>query len=230
VMGAEDRDPARAAFFEDSARNLLEPHKRGMRTIFVPTDCALASDGSEGAHIHFTAHDLTSFLHELREEVLCVNAGPAPDAPDTPQEKRTTATLLPGLATFEKAGAWEAIEPDTQPMRGIRIVDCGADGTPRGETFFDAKEGVDARLDSFIARDDAVIARLDHGEQIKAKLIVGADGRGSMVRQSAGIGLRSWKYGQKAIACHVETDQPHESISVEMHREGGLMMRRLLRR
>lgn len=69
VMGAEDRDPARAAFFEDSARNLLEPHKRGMRTIFVPTDCALASDGSEGAHIHFTAHDLTSFLHELREEV-----------------------------------------------------------------------------------------------------------------------------------------------------------------
>ena len=60
-------EPRRAAMLEDTARNLLEPHRMGMRTIWTPTDCEMASDGADGAHVHFTAHELTPFLTQLVE-------------------------------------------------------------------------------------------------------------------------------------------------------------------
>lgn len=57
--------PSRGAMVEDTARNLIEPHLMGMRTVWTPTDCALASDGAEGEHVHFTALELESFLSDL---------------------------------------------------------------------------------------------------------------------------------------------------------------------
>ena len=65
VARAEGADPTRAAMFEDAARNLLEPHRRGMRTVLLPTDCDIASAGKEGAHIHFATNDLTGFLRSI---------------------------------------------------------------------------------------------------------------------------------------------------------------------
>lgn len=62
VLKSEGADPRRAAMFEDSARNLLEPHRRGMRTVFLPTACDIASAGGEGAHVHFVTDDLAGFL------------------------------------------------------------------------------------------------------------------------------------------------------------------------
>ncbi len=68
VAQAEAIAPTRAAMFEDSARNLLEPHKRGMRTILLPTTCDIASAGKDGAHVHFITHDLTGFLRRIMGE------------------------------------------------------------------------------------------------------------------------------------------------------------------
>ncbi len=65
VARAEGADPARAAMFEDAARNLLEPDKRGMRTVLLPTSCDITSAGKEGAHIHHVTDDLTGFLHSI---------------------------------------------------------------------------------------------------------------------------------------------------------------------
>jgi len=68
VAKAEGFDPTRAAMFEDSARNLLEPHKRGMRTVLLPTPCDIASAGKAGAHVHFVTDDLTGFLGQVTGE------------------------------------------------------------------------------------------------------------------------------------------------------------------
>lgn len=68
VAEAEGHDPARTAMFEDSARNLLEPHRRGMRTVLLPTTCDIASAGKEGDHVHFITEDLTVFLREIATE------------------------------------------------------------------------------------------------------------------------------------------------------------------
>lgn len=76
-------------------------------------------------------------------------------------------------------------------------------------------------LDSFVTRDDAVLARLSDGQTLRAALLVGADGRDSAVRKLAGIGCRKWGYAQKALACHVSHSRPHGGVSVEMHHVGG---------
>jgi len=62
VLEAEGVDPRRAAMFEDAARNLIEPHRRGMRTVYLPTVCDVSSAGKEGAHVHFVTDNLTEFL------------------------------------------------------------------------------------------------------------------------------------------------------------------------
>lgn len=62
---------------------------------------------------------------------------------------------------------------------------------------------------------------LSDGTRVSAKLVVGADGRGSKVREAAGIGVRTTRYGQKALAFAVSHAIPHENVSTEIHRSGG---------
>lgn len=50
---------------------------------------------------------------------------------------------------------------------------------------------------------------LDNGALYEAALLVGADGRGSMVRQAAGIALDTLDYHQTAICCAIQTELPH---------------------
>ncbi len=62
VFAADGLDAARAAMFEDDARNLQVPHALGMRTVHVaPTPLPAA----EAAHIHHHTDDLSAFLARL---------------------------------------------------------------------------------------------------------------------------------------------------------------------
>jgi 2-octaprenyl-6-methoxyphenol hydroxylase len=72
-----------------------------------------------------------------------------------------------------------------------------------------------------VTRDDGALVTLTDGNRVKARLLVGADGRGSTVRQAAGIGVRTWRYGQKALTFAVTHPVPHANISTEIHRTGG---------
>ncbi|WP_352339324.1 FAD-dependent oxidoreductase [Psychrobacter sp. 16-MNA-CIBAN-0192] len=54
---------------------------------------------------------------------------------------------------------------------------------------------------------------LDDSTVIDAKLLVGADGRGSFVRQQAGIGLDTLDYKQTAICCAIQTAKPHRATA-----------------
>lgn len=77
------------------------------------------------------------------------------------------------------------------------------------------------RIEHWIARSDRVLATLSDGTRVAARLLVGADGRGSVVRRKSGIGLRKWGYAQKALAARVEHTRPHGGVSIEMHHVGG---------
>lgn len=54
---------------------------------------------------------------------------------------------------------------------------------------------------------------LDNGEAIDARLLVGADGRGSFVRKQAGIGIDTLDYNQTAICCAIQTEKPHQATA-----------------
>ncbi|QHQ35069.1 FAD-dependent monooxygenase [Algicella marina] len=70
-------------------------------------------------------------------------------------------------------------------------------------------------------RTAGAIVGLNDGRQVRARLVVAADGRNSQLREAAGIGVRRVSYGQKALVFAVSHPLPHEFVSTEIHRSGG---------
>lgn len=54
---------------------------------------------------------------------------------------------------------------------------------------------------------------LGNGSVVNARLLVGADGRGSFVRKQAGIELDVLDYNQTAICCAIQTEKPHQATA-----------------
>lgn len=65
------------------------------------------------------------------------------------------------------------------------------------------------------------LVSLSDSSQISARLVIGADGRNSRLRELLGIGVKTWRYGQKALVFSVTHPRPHNNISTEIHRSGG---------
>jgi len=62
---------------------------------------------------------------------------------------------------------------------------------------------------------------LSDGSQTRSRLVIAADGRTSPMREAAGIGTKTTRYGQKALALAVTHPIPHANVSTEIHRSGG---------
>jgi len=63
--------------------------------------------------------------------------------------------------------------------------------------------------------------RLSDGTQVRNRLVIAADGRNSPMREAAGIGVTTKRYGQQALAFAVTHPLNHENVSTEIHRTGG---------
>jgi 2-octaprenyl-6-methoxyphenol hydroxylase len=63
--------------------------------------------------------------------------------------------------------------------------------------------------------DDAITAILQSGETIQAKLLIGADGRFSRVRDLIGVNGVNLDYHQTALVGLVEHEFPHQGLAVE---------------
>lgn len=77
------------------------------------------------------------------------------------------------------------------------------------------------RITSLDRSPSEVTANLDDGTTIKAKLVIGADGRASWVRRAANIDITKWSYDQTAIVCTVETEKSHQNVAQEHFRSTG---------
>lgn len=169
-------------------------------------------------------------------------AEPTPDG-------RTLALMRSSRAAMEQLGAWAAVEAAVAPVLGAEVVDESSGG--RVEYRRDRAEeppfaygvvNTDLRrallawaLDScgprIVMRPGRVSAlrrgrrtvevTLDGGDTLTAALVVGADGRGSTIRQLAGIGLDSWAYPQTAVTFVVAHDAPHGDLVRERLRPRG---------
>lgn len=76
-------------------------------------------------------------------------------------------------------------------------------------------------LEDFESSTQVVSAKLSNGKKITAKLLIGADGRQSKVRDIADIKTQSSDYKQSAITLLIEHSHPHNNISTEFHRPTG---------
>lgn len=91
----------------------------------------------------------------------------------------------------------------------------------RLEALSNASHLAPAKLERLTFESQHAVAELADGRSISALLVVGADGRNSVCRESAGISARHWDYGQTAMAFSVAHTRSHRGISTEFHRPGG---------
>ncbi|MEY8828438.1 UbiH/UbiF family hydroxylase [Sedimentitalea sp. XS_ASV28] len=74
---------------------------------------------------------------------------------------------------------------------------------------------------SLFTRQTEARVGLSDSRRIRTRLVIAADGRGSAMREAAGIDVHTIRYGQKALAFAVTHPVPHENVSTEIHRTGG---------
>jgi 2-octaprenyl-6-methoxyphenol hydroxylase len=69
--------------------------------------------------------------------------------------------------------------------------------------------------------DDDVGIRTGRGKSLSVRLVAGADGRQSLCREAAGIGVRRRELNQSATTFNVSHSRPHRNISTEFHTPQG---------
>lgn len=166
------------------------------------------------------------------------------------QPDRRTAALFAGSITLlRNLGIWPALSATAEPIHAIRIVDDRGHLLRAPEALFHAQEmGLSelgfnvpnaaltqallhaARGEPMLQLLDATAAAIDAhsgsielstGARFAAEVIVGADGRKSLVRQAAGIATRNWTYPQSALVTTFRHRRPHHGTSTEFHRRHG---------
>lgn len=160
--------------------------------------------------------------------------------------------LSPGNAAFLSAiGAWDRMPPGAvTPVHGMRVR--GDDGGSLLEfdaletgvaelawivedrllqaalrealaTRADAKLFAPARCAALAIDTGGVAATLEGGDRIEARLVVGADGAGSFVRQSACIAVREQPYGQSAVVANFACEKPHGCVARQWFQGGPVL-------
>lgn len=162
---------------------------------------------------------------------------------------RTAALLNSSVNVLKQAGIWPALESYATPLKIMKIVD-GHDADS-GVTFHASDIGEDQfgfnipnnllksvtmaaiadrknitlinpdKLSRYDVLGQKVTAETEGGHTVTAPLIIGTDGRNSLVRTIAGIEVKKNDYGQAAITCLITHTKPHNFQSTEFHRSGG---------
>ncbi len=168
-------------------------------------------------------------------------------------DDRAIALSYGSRLILEAIGVWPQLQDAAEPIRHIHVSDRGhfgftrihardhdvealgyvATGHALGSTLLEGLQqvpGVElfcpARLESFDVSDDRVRVYLScDGERIalEASLLVAADGARSMVRESLGIEVSEWEYGQTALISNLTPGSEPNGTAYERFTDAGPM-------
>src|SRR6476660_3299321 len=161
------------------------------------------------------------------------------------KDPRASAIAAAARRLFEAIGVWGAVTDHAQPILDMVVTDSKLDNAVRptfltfggeveeGEPFahmvenrhlVDAlvtkakKLGIDLRAGAvagFENADDTIEVALADGEVLSARLLVGADGAHSLIRERANIASHGWSYDQSAIVTTVAHEREHHGRAEE---------------
>jgi 2-octaprenyl-6-methoxyphenol hydroxylase len=161
------------------------------------------------------------------------------------KDPRATAIAAAARRLFEAIEVWDAVTPTAQPILDMVVTDSKLDDAVRptflsfggeveeGEPFAHmienrhlidalvvrAKEfGVDLRATAVSAFENAphsIGVTFADGGKISSRLLVGADGARSQIREQAGIATHGWNYDQSAIVTTVGHEREHNGRAEE---------------
>ena len=175
-----------------------------------------------------------------------IGASVALFAPEVPADQRTSALMGPSVDFLRSHGLVDDPADLAVPLKRIRIIDATERLVRAPETLFDSAEaglenfGWNFRnaglLDSFNTQMQAEsrltiitgpVSGIDRAgsewelstssEKLRARMIVGADGRNSFVRKAAGIAVREHRFSQAALVCDIRPERGLDATSTEFH-------------
>jgi 2-octaprenyl-6-methoxyphenol hydroxylase len=171
--------------------------------------------------------------------------------PKGPPDRRTSALMLPSVDYLESAGLITDPAAIGHPLTQIRIIDATKRLIRAPETLFDSAEigrsafgwnfsnvklaetfdlaraalptlrSIETTLVDLKVDAAGTTLKLGNGEVLEASLVVGADGKKSRVRESAGFRVRENAFAQAALVCDLALERPIAGTSVEFHYENG---------
>ena len=166
-------------------------------------------------------------------------------------DNRTTALLGGSVDFLRGLDVWQGCQDKAAELRVMRLVDDTGRLIRAPEVRFSCDEiGLDVfgynienrllvsaledraaalskltRFDDEAAaispEEETVAIRLGNGGSLSARLAVGADGRHSLCREAAGIGVKHRVLDQAAVTFNVGHSRPHRNISTEFHTPQG---------
>ena len=172
-------------------------------------------------------------------------------APKGQLDRRTSALMMPSVDYLCSAGLIDEPEKLGHALTQIRIIDATNRLIRAPETLFEAGEAglgafgwnfanakllqrfeeVATTLPSLATRDLMVSriesteaghrVQLSDGSVAEAPLLVGADGKKSVVRAAAGFAVRESAFEQAALVCDLELSRPIGGTSIEFHYPNG---------
>ena len=160
---------------------------------------------------------------------------------------RASAISTASWNLFENIGLADALEPLGCPIASIAVSDQlkpgridfqpgPGDGTLgrmfanrvlRRELYEQAKGNEAITIHSGVEVSDrhrdayGVAATLSNGTELKASLMVAAEGRQSPTRQGAGIPVTRWDYRHRAIVAGLTHERSHENVAWEIFYPSG---------
>ena len=180
----------------------------------------------------------------LGERFAVTVADPALGAAKS-NDLRASAIAAAARRLFEAIEVWEAVAGEAQAILDMVVTDSKLDDAMRpklltfggeveeGEPFAHMIEnrhlvdalvakakdiGVELKattVKSFTQAPRAIDVVLGDGETISARLLVGADGAHSRIRERAGIAINGWEYDQAAIVTTVAHERDHDGRAEE---------------
>jgi 2-octaprenyl-6-methoxyphenol hydroxylase len=150
--------------------------------------------------------------HAQRIEQILVTDGTSPGA----------AAAKPGSAFLRFDSAEIGDVSDGEPLgylienRRIRSALAEAVGRTPGLTVL-----APMRVTGLEVTPGAARVSLSDGRVLSAPLVVGAEGRHSVIREAAGIGVVGWGYGQSGVVATVDLERDHEGVAHEYFLPGG---------
>lgn len=157
-------------------------------------------------------------------------------------DERTTAISYGSAQILKRAGVWDDLQKEGCPIENIEILDGDSplllqflSAEVQGKAFgwiisnhhirttlmqhMKNANSVDhiapAHVKNFNVCNDHAEIILDDGKTLSAKLIIGADGRTSSVRDFMDVPVRGRSYNQRAVVCFIAHENPHDNKAVE---------------
>ncbi|MBD9413184.1 2-octaprenyl-3-methyl-6-methoxy-1,4-benzoquinol hydroxylase [Pseudomonas sp. PDM16] len=184
-------------------------------------------------------------------EILVVDGGPLSVKPFDASgafEPRVSALSAASQRILERLGVWEGIAARrTSPYRDMRVWDGSGTGSVHFsaasvhaevlghivenrvvqdallERLHDSQIGLlgNARLEQLRRSGDGWLLTLADGRQLRAPLLVAADGANSAVRRLAGFATREWDYLHHAIVTSVRCERSHQLTAWQRFTDDG---------